>query len=324
MTVAGRFPSRGASGADTSIQPPIDTATRPADGIFALAAKQLAVLAREAPRVMIGDDPDAVHDLRVATRRLQEVLAVVGAGGEHRRTVRRWRRMLRRVRQALGEWRNLDVVLQALKERRRRTRSSQRRRAWDCVRTELERLRVEESVRARKRLRRAGLAESADDAAIWLTARRAALDDAAIRAAAAERLDAGWHAWQDALAEALRAQSVAAVHAVRIATKRLRYRGEIVAALDPEAAQALLDWSRDLQQALGDWHDRQVRHEVVARVFAAPRFLLDHLGVAEAVLAEIRHERDAAAGHAADLPSGAALAAGEAAVAALLRRIAAA
>src|SRR2546428_579492 len=70
-----------------------------------LALRQLDLLVSLEPRALSGDDPDAVHDLRVASRRLQQVLDLLHPAPQHGE-VRRLRRKVRRCRRALGEVRN--------------------------------------------------------------------------------------------------------------------------------------------------------------------------------------------------------------------------
>jgi CHAD domain-containing protein len=60
-------------------------------------------------------DPEAVHQLRVATRRARAALAVF-ADALPRKAVRRGRKTLRKLRRAAGAVRNLDVLLAAVGE----------------------------------------------------------------------------------------------------------------------------------------------------------------------------------------------------------------
>jgi len=60
-------------------------------------------------------DPEAVHQLRVATRRARAALAVF-ADALPRKAVRRGRKTLRKLRRAAGAVRNLDVLLAAIAE----------------------------------------------------------------------------------------------------------------------------------------------------------------------------------------------------------------
>jgi CHAD domain-containing protein len=105
------------------------------------------------------------------------------------------------------------------------------------------------------------------------------------------RIEEAWAEWQRAQAAASATPSIATVHALRIATKRLRYRVEVARELDEVGAEAVLQWARRAQQALGEWHDRQVLHQLVAEALARPEVLLDRLETARTALAELERER---------------------------------
>jgi hypothetical protein len=76
----------------------------------ALALRQLDRFMSLEPKVLRGEDPEAIHDMRVASRRLQQVLDLIYPPPAPRE-VRRFRRRIRRCRRALGEVRNCDVLL---------------------------------------------------------------------------------------------------------------------------------------------------------------------------------------------------------------------
>ena len=82
-------------------------------------------------KVLKGDDPDAIHDMRVASRRLQQVLDLIFPNPLPREA-RRLRRKIRRCRRALGDVRNCDVLLQQVEGRLARNRCSHRE-AWMAV-----------------------------------------------------------------------------------------------------------------------------------------------------------------------------------------------
>lgn len=76
-----------------------------------LAERMLDLLPRlrdEVDGVRNGDDVEAVHRMRVASRRLRAVLPLL-SGCIGRRELRRWRRELRQITRALGEARDTDV-----------------------------------------------------------------------------------------------------------------------------------------------------------------------------------------------------------------------
>jgi CHAD domain-containing protein len=95
-------------------------ALRPGDTLGAAARKivlkQAARVRKHAPGTLEGRDPEALHDLRVATRRLRFALRLFAPWMPPGRADR-LRADLRRVALALGRVRDLDVFLQALPAR---------------------------------------------------------------------------------------------------------------------------------------------------------------------------------------------------------------
>lgn len=71
-------------------------------------------VAQEAGRTAKKPDADAVHDLRVACRRLTEALRALGSLFNEE-DVRKLRKRIRRVLDLAGEVRNRDIVLELLK-----------------------------------------------------------------------------------------------------------------------------------------------------------------------------------------------------------------
>lgn len=73
-----------------------------------ILAFYLARMLKEEAGVRKGDDVEAVHDMRVATRRMRSVLRIFSPYYE-RKKVKALVRRLRKVAGALGEVRDLDV-----------------------------------------------------------------------------------------------------------------------------------------------------------------------------------------------------------------------
>jgi CHAD domain-containing protein len=242
--------------------------------------------------VLAADDVEAVHDLRVVTRRLEQALIALCPEGLPKPT-KRLQRRLRRVRRALGAWRNCDVALGMAAEHRRRTRSPRRRSAWDLVRQHLEQRRLEECIRARRKLLGKDL---------WDFARRlqgafrellptmpADRVQAFVRAGA----EGAWARWREACTRAEAKRDVDSVHALRIATKRLRYQVELARELGEVDAEPLLEWCRTLQERLGHWHDHQMLQHSIAEALARPEVVLSDLEAVQEGLAELARERRA-------------------------------
>ncbi|MGH9651341.1 MAG: CHAD domain-containing protein, partial [Terriglobales bacterium] len=121
-----------------------------------LALKQLDRFVALGPKVLRGDDPDAIHDLRVASRRLQQVLDLIyppPRPGE----IRKLRRKIRRCRRTLGEVRNCDVQL-ARVGRTLASKRTARREIWEAVSHYLHQQRARHFERSFKKLSKVNLA----------------------------------------------------------------------------------------------------------------------------------------------------------------------
>jgi CHAD domain-containing protein len=240
--------------------------------------------------VLAADDVEAVHDLRVVTRRLEQALIALCPEGLPK-SVKRLRRMLRRVRRALGAWRNCDVALAMTAARRRHTRSGRRRGAWDLVYRSLEGRRLEECIRARRKLLDKDLRGFARRLQVALRELLPATPAERLHAFVRTEAQAAWTRWCEVCARAEADRNVTSIHALRIATKRLRYHVELARELGDVAAEPLLDWCRALQERLGDWHDHQMLQQVMAEALARPEAMLSELDVVQTGLAELARER---------------------------------
>jgi CHAD domain-containing protein len=242
-----------------------------------------------APEVREDANPKIIHDVRVWSRRLQQA---IGAFFPKPRSgkVRRLRRTPRRIRRALGEWRNCDVLLEMVARRRRRTRSEAKRRAWDFVRDYLLQKRSKEVARAEKKLVRQDLGNYAA-LAQKLMGRQPDENPEILMQRLYDSVQGAWGQWQSALARARETREVVDLHAFRIATKALRYRMELLYDVGHKEVKAQLRWLADLQEAIGVWHDRQVLHQAVAEAVARADILLNELPAARTLLAELETDR---------------------------------
>lgn len=225
------------------------------DRLAADFASRVSELAEAARRVRRGSDPEAVHDLRVAARRLSAALRVWRTLLPAR-TRRAAARPLRRLRRRLGRTRELEVSVELLEARlgpggplrhgpldsllgRMRERLARRRRA------------ATRRVSPRRLKRLLGRLEAAG------TALRAAAAAAPGRAREARE-------FERELAEAARAAVAHArehpddetLHGARIRVKKWRYTLECLREALPDAGWPATRPLRGLQAALGDLHDR--------------------------------------------------------------------
>ena len=83
---------------------------------FAVLRRNYAKMLVNEPGVRLGEDPEELHDMRVATRRLRAALRLYA--GYLPKRAQRFERDLRHVGDALGEVRDLDVLLERIAEER--------------------------------------------------------------------------------------------------------------------------------------------------------------------------------------------------------------
>jgi CHAD domain-containing protein len=200
---------------------------------------------------------DAIHDARVATRRLRAALPIAW-GQRTKSELSKARRNLRRAGRALGAVRDLDVALTVLGEAERRLPTAAR--AVCQLRSELISRQERERRRLIKRIEKISFPEVERDRHVlptieWRSDRRWMLLEQALLKRAA-RLES-------AVEAAGGVYFPNRLHAVRIHTKRLRYLLELVptASKDVRRAGKRL---RKAQEVLGDLRDGQATADIVA------------------------------------------------------------
>lgn len=249
-------------------------------------------LARHLPAAR-GGDVRGVHRARVASRRLRELLPVAEAALDRR--LAGLRRDIRRITRALGPVRELDVTRDVLA-------ATWTAHAWP----EPVLARVDRSCARARDLRRHDMeARLARGAAADLPRQLAALassiadsgDGRRAGALLATRLRTRARVMADAIGHVGTLYEPAALHAVRIAGKKLRYGLEIghrAAGLDVADALRRL---KSLQELLGGLHDRQIVQgwlQTVSGERGAGRALIHTLADCHAVLegeCRARHAR---------------------------------
>jgi CHAD domain-containing protein len=230
-----------------------------------------------------GADMDAVHDMRVASRRLREAMRLLEPLYP-RKEFRAWYRNVRAITRALGPVRDSDVFIDAfsqlgaqLGENGRRYvafavgyRMGQRTYELDVLNDRLAKLDLEESRRSFKIL--AG--SPADSGLAGRTLADFAHAEVAVRAATVF----------GAQPAALKVDTIAAQHALRIDYKRLRYAVEAFAPCYGEVFDDVHSTLTTFQDTLGDLHDLHVFLDMVRspeRVEAAMQAGVSAEGIAE-------------------------------------------
>ena len=219
-----------------------------------LIRQRLRALEKNLPAAAKGNR-DALHQARVASRRIREALPLVSGGDR----ARRLERQVRKITQALGPVRELDVALQILEEIEQ---------AGEVPRPALARLR--QAVSRERQVLHADMQRRLEDCNIAKLRKRAIgvarkcanergpkrdpvrLARARTRAARrAERLRA-------AIESATGIYLPDRLHDVRIAVKKLRYALELVREVTGSRATAKIRTLSKVQDLLGRMHDLEV------------------------------------------------------------------
>jgi len=277
----------------------------PSKSLKTLIESELASLNFYHRQVLDSGEVEAIHKMRVVTRRLQAAIDLVQFKPDQLK-IKGLKKKLRRWRRSLSKVRNYDVFL-TIVERETLARRPGGRRPYELIGTELEKRRISNLRKARSELEhikiedvaaKLGLAwePGGDGAAEQATpcggdsrASDAAIpplieDETRIAARAFERLRQRLAEFQ---AKALRTHATdkpAEIHELRIAAKRLRYLIEALSQMGYGDASRAVEWLKATQDRLGDLHDIEAFGEEVVRVAARPRFVRKHMADAGEML----------------------------------------
>ncbi len=267
-----------------------------------LALRQLNRFISYEAKVLKGDDTEAIHDMRVASRRLQQVLDLLYSKPRPQE-LRRLRRQIRRCRQTLGDVRNCDVLLEIVGRSLGRKRSA-RREAWTAVQHYLLMYRSESFLRAMRKFGKINLAvfyvnlkefllrDKAHDHAAQHHAHRSVAPHPNFAKDLLDALESAWSGFEDHVAQTHRHSRPEVIHGARIATKQLRYLLEVFREFGVAGSTDALVWLRQLQKHLGDWHDLEVLEQMMIEMLARPEFLREHLSLAMEVEKLILRNRE--------------------------------
>ena len=199
---------------------------------------------------------NGLHKTRVASRRIREALPILGADAPPAK-VKKLNRKMRALTRSLGPIRELDVELDMLNDKSRTSGAPVR--ALEIVRRD---------VASRRQVLRDELAEKApiDDLKKLLRklervgekAARHKGENEKWRGVLATRLMRRAKGLASALQDAGPVYAPERLHAVRIATKKLRYASEIAREAGVTAAAPLLRVLKRHQERLGRLHDVQI------------------------------------------------------------------
>lgn len=255
--------------------------------LMKLAHKRLERFVTLFAKVLVNDAPDTIHDVRVASRRVQQTWRAFVPKSKPSKA-RKLNRILRKTRRTLGACRNFYASIALIEKRRDAVAAASLRRAWEAVQQSLEERRAKAIADARSQLKHYELTDFIGRAQSCIDA----IDDqpeiiAQLWQRAADMLAA----WNEALAAAKAAPQTDNLHAFRIAGKRLRYRIESLAELGDTSVKPLLQGLKLLQDDLGAWHDRQVLQQQVGEFIGRPRFLAREPGICRSLLLEMERDK---------------------------------
>lgn len=282
-------------------------AVREIAGHIREAAERVAATAAGTARGEVGYDAEAIHDFRVALRRLRTLLkparALYG-----KKKIRAAGDELRRFAQATGVVRDEEVLHETLASLDLPRRTRRALDAWIRSRGRLERELRRGAVELLASPAEGHAAPPLEHALTTLegAVRPSKKSKHAASEVARAAIDAAILGVRETAASAPSTADPTAMHALRIREKRLRYTAEIFAEVLPgESARLVKDATR-MQKRLGELHDFDQAIAVIlqARSLARPTrpLVLDALREARKALAERLRDDVIAAAHAPDLP----------------------
>jgi CHAD domain-containing protein len=266
---------------------------------------QLEILRVYHRGVLETEDVEAVHKMRVTTRRLQASLDLL----EREMKVRKLKRRLRKWRRALSRVRNYDVFLQLIGKEAAGRRKAHREQ-FELVKALLQERRVRKATKVRKLLEgidldqmalKLGLSTSLSIEApesneteeqseeLSQTPGTLSVDESKVAGYAAERLDQRLAEFQALVAQSHPTTDPSELHELRIAAKRMRYLLEIVSEMGYGDASRALAWLRTLQDRIGDWHDLEGLEEEIFVIVSNREFMKQHLAESSTMLQAAAH-----------------------------------
>ena len=230
-----------------------------------IVLKRLRALRREIANVRHGNDAEAIHRLRVASRRLRSAIHLTAATLPDKK-VKSWLHRTRRMTRRLGMARDLDVQLDFVRQfyaRMPRSNSSVKRPGIERLLLRLDQRRERCQGKVLKAIAR--LEESAvlDDMESTLrplrlrAQKRSPISTAVYRRA--HEVIAGH--LRDLLAQGpflAQPERIEEQHKMRIAAKHLRYGLEALSPIYPGRLKPFLRAAKHLQEILGEVHDCDV------------------------------------------------------------------
>ena len=236
----------------------VDSSLSTGEFAFRVLREQFRIFLNHEPGTRIGEDPEELHDMRVATRRMRAAMKIFESAVPVR--TQEFRDEFKWVAGALGEVRDLDVQLEHLDEWVYAA-ASQDREPLEALRTMLEEQREKQRkamLRTLDSRRYARLVEAFGEFLRRGPSRRSQASRRPILAAAPDLVRKPYRKVRklgDSLTEESSGEEY---HELRKKGKRLRYALEFLSEIYGDPANDLIKPLKKLQDVLGDHQDAEV------------------------------------------------------------------
>ncbi|HXG95075.1 MAG TPA: CHAD domain-containing protein [Blastocatellia bacterium] len=287
-----------------------DSVGRSPRALSEIILSQLEALKTHHRAVLESDKAEAIHKMRVTTRRAQAAIDLLGREPK----VRAAKRLLRNWRRRLSLVRNYDVFLMLL-EKESQARRAAHREQFQLVTTMLQKRRAHRAAKVKEYFEKIDISSIPSKLGMSATAPQnntgegAAADEtnaieeslvstidssplfdrSRIAGYAAKRLDQRLAEFYALAAAAHPTTDPAELHQLRIAAKRVRYLLEVVTEMGYGDATRALAWLKTLQDRIGDWHDLHALEEEIIEVVSRRRFMKEHLSESSRMLQVAAH-----------------------------------
>lgn len=240
--------------------------------------------------VLEDKDPDAVRKMRMASRRLEQILLLIYSKPLPAHA-RKLRTKAKRCRQLLSDLGDCDVLLTMAGKALTRNPSADMA-AWKAVAQFIERRRARIAPRILQKLLLIEFASPGSklqkDLEVSASSRRVYCDGK-FQKLAAEKADKVvqqriihslahlWREFEFVIEESREDPCEEVIHGIRIATKRLHCLVDVMKKLGIPGSEEALVRLHELQRAIGEWHDLEVLEHVTSELLLDKKFFRDHL-----------------------------------------------
>lgn len=252
--------------------------------VLHVARRHVKRFAELQAKVLKNNNPKAIHDFRVVTRRLQQLLDLLYPKPRPKR-IRKLRRTIQRSRRLFSRVRNCDVLILRVDSYLARKETAHRE-SWAEFKVYLEHQRSKSFEKAAAKLSEFNRAEilaglrNAINSVPPDGARTQPPVHESFQTRFTAELDSLWKVFFGYVAKSRTASSPGALHRVRIAGKRLRYLLEVIAESGVPQTEQMLATLRGIHQTLGEWQDLQVMEEMISEMQQQPKLLASNTSLA--------------------------------------------